>query len=98
MAKMKKRKIVDISSKKQDVLNEYNDLVVEYASALIEKKLDDELNEKFYKRWFGIACAWNHWHQVKIGGMYRLENPMKMKYLKLRKIYNKHKRDQEYID
>ncbi len=93
-----KNKKIDLSIKKQEVLNLYDDLVIEYATLLIEKRLTDEENERIYKRWFGIACAWNHWNQIKFGSMYKLENPMKIKYTKLKKIYNKHKRDQEYKD
>lgn len=84
-----KKDIKFILERIKDVTKMYNLLVDEFALATIEKKLNNDSKEIFQKRWEKIAMNWNHWHQVGNIPRKKLINPFSIKYLDLRKIYNK---------
>jgi len=86
---MKKTENKNPHQKLNEIFNEYNKLVEEFAISKIEKTLDDKKSENFFKRWDRIALKLNNLYQVYRLPRKKLKNPFKIDYRKLRKIYNK---------
>jgi len=75
--------------KVEEIFDEYNKLLKEFAISKIEKTLNEENSKDFFKRWDRIALKLNNLYQIYRLPRNKLKNPFKMEYRKLRKIYNK---------